>query len=144
MTTEMAITVQELLRAYREAAFAKDIEAFIAIYDKDIDVFDAWGPAWHYQGLESWRGMVERWFGGLGDKRVLVEMEQVQIREMQGAAFVLTIVKYTALSAIGERLHSLDNRLTWLLEPREGVWKIVHEHTSAPADHATLRVSLSR
>ncbi len=144
MTTEMEITVHGLLRAYREAAFAKDIGAFIAIYDKDIEVFDTWGPAWLYQGLESWKGMVELWFGDLGDKRVLVEMEQVQIREMQGAAFVSTFVKYTALSAIGERLHSLDNRMTWLLESKDGVWRVIHEHTSAPADHATLRVSLSR
>jgi uncharacterized protein (TIGR02246 family) len=144
MTTEIENTVQRLLRTYSEAAFAKDIEAFIAIYDDDIEVFDTWGPEWLYQGVQSWRGMVGRWFGGLGDKRVLVEMEEVRIKEMQGAAFVSTFVKYTALSASGERLHSLDNRMTWLLERKEGNWKIIHEHTSAPADHATLRVSLSR
>jgi uncharacterized protein (TIGR02246 family) len=144
MTTEIENTVQRLLRTYSEAAFAKDIEAFIAIYDEDIEVFDTWGPEWLYQGVQSWRGMVERWFGGLGDKRVLVEMEEVRIKEMQGAAFVSAFVKYTALSASGERLHSLDNRMTWLLEPKEGGWKVIHEHTSAPADHATLRVSLSR
>lgn len=144
MTTEIGIAVRGLLRAYREAVFAKDIAAFIAIYDEDIEVFDTWGPAWLYRGLVSWRGMAEQWFGSLGEKRVLVEMEQVQIREMQGAAFVSTIVKYTALSAIGERLHSLDNRMTWLLEPREDGWRVIHEHTSAPADHATLRISLSR
>ena len=144
MTTEIQNTVQRLLRTYREAAFAKDIEAFIAIYDDDIEAFDMWGPEWLYQGVQSWRGMVERWFGGLGDKRVLVEMEQVRINEMQGAAFVSTFVKYTALSATGERLRSLVNRMTWLLEPKEGNWKVIHEHTSAPADHATLRVSLGR
>jgi uncharacterized protein (TIGR02246 family) len=144
MTTEVENTVQRLLRTYRDAALAKDIEAFIAIYDEDIEVFDTWGPEWLYQGVQSWRGMVERWFGGLGDKRVLVEMEQVRIKEMQGAAFVSCFVKYTALSATGERLQSLDNRLTWLLEPKEGNWKVMHEHTSAPADYATLQVALSR
>ena len=88
--------------------------------------------------------MVEQWFGSLGDKRVLVEMEQVKIREMPGAACVSTFVKYTSLSATGERLHSLYNRMTWLLGSKDGAWRIMHEHTSAPADQDTLRVSLSR
>jgi uncharacterized protein (TIGR02246 family) len=142
MTTEIENTVQGLLRAYREAAFAKDIEAFVAIYDEDIEVFDVWGPAWLYQGIESWRGMAERWFAGLGDERVLVEMDHVHIKQVHGAAFVSAFVKYTALSAKGESSHSLWNRLTWVLEPREGDWKVIFEHTSAPADHDTLQVSL--
>ena len=46
MTTDVELTVQGLLRTYREAALAKDVEAFIAIYDENIEVFDAWGPPW--------------------------------------------------------------------------------------------------
>lgn len=144
MTNENENTAQRLLRTYREAVFAKDIEAFVAIYDEEIEVFDLWGATWQYQGIDSWRGMAEGWFRGLGDKRVLVEMEDVRIRQMQEAAFVTTFVRYTALSENGESLRSLLNRMTWVLEPKAGVWKVIHEHTSAPADHATLQVSLKR
>ena len=41
---------------------------------------------------------------------------------------------YRGLSADGEELRSMNNRLTWVLrKDANGVWKIVHEHTSAPA-----------
>jgi ketosteroid isomerase-like protein len=38
----------------------------------------------------------------------------------------------------------MENRLTWALERRGGEWKIVHEHTSAPADFETAKVRLRR
>ena len=38
----------------------------------------------------------------------------------------------------------MQNRLTWALVRRGYAWKIVHEHTSAPVDHATGKVVLKR
>ena len=34
------------------------------------------------------------------------------------------------------------NRVTVVLEQKGGAWKIVHEHSSAPADFETLKVML--
>jgi len=36
------------------------------------------------------------------------------------------------------------NRLTWVLKPHGGGWKIVHEHTSAPVDGESMKVILQR
>jgi ketosteroid isomerase-like protein len=51
---------------------------------------------------------------------------------------------YTAVSAAGQRLRTLDNRITLALRRQAGEWKIFHEHTSAPIEHATLKAILTR
>jgi ketosteroid isomerase-like protein len=38
----------------------------------------------------------------------------------------------------------VDNRLTWALKQEDGGWKIVHEHTSEPADFEPSKVKLQR
>jgi len=135
--------VQQLLDAYTAAVYAKDIDAFMAIYDENIGVFDMWGTSWMYQGAQSWRGVAEEWFRGLGDERIVVDIENMQVRPTAQMAFVSAFVKYTALSPEGKPLRWLQNRMTCVLEPKNGVWKITHEHTSTPADHSSLKISLS-
>jgi ketosteroid isomerase-like protein len=144
MTNEKENPVQQALDAYKAAVYAKNIDAFMAIYDENIEVFDMWGPPWIYRGIQSWRGMAEEWFRGLKDERVVVDMENVQIKQTAQMALVSVFMKYTAVSPDGTPLRSLQNRMTCVLEPKDGVWKITHEHTSAPVDHNTLKVSLKR
>jgi len=144
MDSEGEGAVRKILDAYRAAVYAKDVDAFMAIYDEDVVVFDMWGPGWMHQGAASWRGMVEGWFGGLNDERVVVDVENVLVRETAEMGFVSAFVKYSAVSSDGKVLRWLQNRLTCVLEVKGGVWKITHQHTSSPVDHATLKVSLKR
>ncbi len=53
-----------------------------------------------------------------------------------------SIFTYTALSADGEELRSLDNRITIVLKQTGESWKVIHEHTSAPIDHESLKANL--
>ena len=46
---------------------------------------------------------------------------------------------YAAISAAGEELRAMQNRLTWVLGIEEGAWKIVHEHTSVPIGFKDLK-----
>ena len=41
------------LTAYAQAVRAKDVEAFAALYDPDVHVFDMWGT-WSLRGLPAW------------------------------------------------------------------------------------------
>ena len=66
----------KMLDAYRDAVFAKDIEAFVRLYDTDVHAFDMWGE-WSLRGIAAWRRMAEGWFGSLGDERVLVSFDAV-------------------------------------------------------------------
>jgi ketosteroid isomerase-like protein len=54
------------------------------------------------------------------------------------------LISYQDVSATGEVVRAMLNRLTWVLKPHGGAWKIVHEHTSAPVDGETLKVILQR
>jgi uncharacterized protein (TIGR02246 family) len=135
--------VRALLDAYRDAVRAKDVDAFIAIFADDVRVFDMWGT-WSHDGIDSWREMAVGWFGSLGDELVQVDFDDVQTTIGDDTAVLSAFVTFAGLSADGEELRSMNNRLTWGLRKTGGSWKVVHEHTSAPVEMATGQVDLRR
>ncbi len=137
--------VTQVLDAYKAAVFAKDVDALVALYDQNVCVFDMWSK-WSYDGLDAWRGAVTDWFGSLGSDRVAVEFEEVQTIMAQEVAIVHAFVIYKGVSAEGEALalRAMTNRLTWALGQKGGDWKIVHEHTSAPVNFKTAKVTTIR
>lgn len=141
--SESDVPIARVLEAYQSAVLAKDIDAFMALYDRDVRIFDAWGR-WSYDGVEEWRGMVNGWFGSLGSERVVVDFSNVQISGVSGFAVAHAFVRYKGVSSQGVDLRAMDNRLTWILRDRDGTWKIVHEHTSAPLDFESTKALLVR
>jgi uncharacterized protein (TIGR02246 family) len=136
--------VQSALQAYTDAVYAKDADAFVAVFDDDVRVFDMWGR-WSHDGIEEWRENAVNWFDSLGDERVRVEFDDVESIVGEDIAVAHAFVTFTGLSAEGEALRSLNNRLTWVLRRTDdGSWKVVHEHTSAPADFETGKVMFNR
>lgn len=135
--------VTAALAGYRAAVLAKDVDAFCALYDADIHVFDMWGR-WQHQGLAAWRAMAEGWFGSLGDERVVVEFSDVHAEHSGDLAFGHAFARFSAEAADGTRLRSLDNRLTLVMRRQADGWKIVHEHTSAPIEHTSTKAMLQR
>jgi uncharacterized protein (TIGR02246 family) len=135
--------VAALLESYRDAVYAKDVEAFVAIFADDVRVFDMWGT-WSHDGIDSWREMAVGWFGSLGDELVRVAFDEVQTTVGDDTAVLSAFVTFAGLSADGEELRSMNNRLTWGLRKTGGTWKVVHEHTSAPVEMATGKVDLER
>ena len=134
--------VGALLEEYRDAVHAKDVDRFVAIFADDVRVYDMWGT-WSHDGIDSWREMAEVWFDSLGDERVRVEFDDVQTTVGDDVAVVSAFVTFAGISADGEELRSMNNRLTWGLRKTDGTWKVVHEHTSAPAGEEG-KVQLSR
>jgi uncharacterized protein (TIGR02246 family) len=135
--------VAALLESYRDAVYAKDVEAFVAIFADDVRVFDMWGT-WSHDGIDSWREMAVGWFGSLGDELVRVAFDEVQTTVGDDTAVLSAFVTFAGLSADGAELRSMNNRLTWGLRKTGGTWKVVHEHTSAPVEMATGKVDLER
>jgi len=135
--------VLQVLDDYKAAVLAKSVDAFVALYDPNVLVFDMWG-AWSHDGIDAWRRMAEEWFGSLGDELVRVEFDGIQTTVSDDVAVLSAFVTFTGLSADGEELRSMNNRLTWGLRKADGTWKVVHEHTSAPVDMATGKVDLKR
>ena len=130
-----------VLDAYKAAVFAKNVDAFVGLYDQDVQVFDLWGE-WLYDGVDAWRGMVSGWFGSLGDEQVVVEMQTIHTTVTQDMALAHAFISYSGVSAQGERLRTMQNRITMVLRRSGDAWKIVHEHSSAPVDFETSKVML--
>ncbi|WP_425147922.1 YybH family protein [Deinococcus sp.] len=134
---------QQVLELYRAAVYAKDVDALVALYAEDVRVFDMWGT-WVYEGATAWRGMVAGWFGSLGSERVRVEMAEVQSTQTGDMALLEAFVTYAGLSAQGQELRSMHNRLTLVCRRGQEGWQIIHEHSSSPADFQTGKVMLTR
>jgi uncharacterized protein (TIGR02246 family) len=136
--------ITEVLDGYVAAVRAKDVDAFVALYDDDVRVFDLWGT-WSYDGIDAWRGMVTGWFGSLGSEQVAVELDDVRTIVSDDVAVVHAFITFANVPAAGEAAKAMNNRVTWVLRRGPGgAWKIAHEHTSAPVDDATSQVMLKR
>ena len=137
-------TVEQVLERYAATVRAKDVDSFVALYANDVRVFDMWGR-WSYDGAEAWRAMAAEWFGSLGSEEVAVEFEDVNTLVSDDVAVAHAFVTFKGLAADGTELRAMNNRLTWALEktPDDG-WKIVHEHSSEPADFETGKVQVQR
>lgn len=135
--------IRRVFDTYQTAVYAKDVDAFVALYDHDVCVFDLWSQ-WSYSGIDAWRAMAAGWFKSLGTERVIVELAEVQIMAGRDVAFAHAFITYQGVSAEGQKLRAMHNRLTWALQQSDGAWKIVHEHTSAPVDFETAKVILRR
>ncbi|MCZ7590182.1 MAG: nuclear transport factor 2 family protein [Gaiella sp.] len=138
------IVIERMLQEYAAAVRAKDVDRLLALYADDVRVFDMWGR-WSYDGAGAWRGMATEWLGSLGDEQVAVEFDEVETVVGDGVAIAAAFVTYKGLSADGQELRAMNNRLTWGLTKRSGHnWKVVHEHSSAPIDFDTGKVQLQR
>jgi len=135
--------IEQALTTYKAAVFAKDLEAFAALYDQNVHVFDMWGE-WSYSGIDAWRKIAANWFNSLGTEKVCVGVVDVQSSSGIDLAVGSAILTFTAVSEDGKVLRSLTNRMTLAMRRCGQTWKIVHEHTSAPIDHGTGKVILRR
>jgi uncharacterized protein (TIGR02246 family) len=136
--------IEQMLDEYTESVRAKDVARFVALYDDDVRVFDMWGR-WAYDGAAAWRDMASEWFGSLGSEQVAVEYEDVRTIVGDDVAVASAFVTYRGLSAEGEELRAMNNRLTWVIGRQpDGAWKVVHEHSSSPADFESGKVQLER
>lgn len=136
-------SITRVLEIYKSAVYAKDVGALMKLYDPKVRVFDAWG-VWCYEGAATWQLAVEAWFTSLGTERVKVGFEDVRTMGDADCAVVSAIVTYAGLSAQGEPLRSMHNRITWALKTSGHVLRIVHEHTSAPVGFEDMKAILQR
>jgi ketosteroid isomerase-like protein len=135
--------VTQVLESYKSAVFATDVEAFMRLYDPSVRVFDTWG-VWSYEGSAAWQRAVEGWFTSLGTERVRVTFEEVRTVAEREFAIVSAIVTYSGISAQGEQLRAMQNRISWGLRTSGHVLRIVHEHTSAPVGFEDSKAILHR
>ena len=135
--------VQRSLDTYKSAVMAKNVETFMHLYDPGVRVFDAWG-VWSYEGADAWRIAVEGWFASPGNEQVRVTFDDVKIIADSGFAAMSAIASYTGLSADGQTLRAMQNRISWVMRTSGHVLRVIHEHTSAPLGFEDQKAILTR
>jgi ketosteroid isomerase-like protein len=143
LVSDVEKSITQILESYKAAVHAKDVGAFMRLYDPSVRVFDTWG-IWSYEGHATWQRAVEAWFTSLGKERVKVTFEDVRTTSGRELAVVSAIVTYASFSAQGEQLRAMQNRLSWALRTSGHVLRIVHEHTSAPVGFEDQKAILQR
>ncbi len=141
--SEIEAPIARVIEGYRVSVAARDITAFMRLYDPAARIFDAWG-VWSYEGAPSWQVAVEGWFASHPTDRFKVDFEDVRTVSAPAFASVSAVVTYAVVSAQGEQLNQLQNRLTWVLKTSGHVPRIVHEHTSAPIGFEDQKAILQR
>jgi ketosteroid isomerase-like protein len=84
--------IQELLHAYGAAVYAKDVDAYMALYDEHVRIFDMW-EKWACEGAGEWRKSAEGWFNSPGAERVVVEADEIQVRVADALATLDGVLK---------------------------------------------------
>ena len=141
--SEIEASVARIIEGYKAAVAARDIDAFMRLYDPAVRVFDAWG-VWSYEGVPAWQVAIEGWFASHPTDRLKVTFEDIGSVSTPAFASVSAIVTYAVVSAQGEQVNAMQNRLTWVLKTSGHVLRIVHEHTSAPVGFEDAKAILQR
>lgn len=136
-------SVARVIAGYKASVAARDIDAFMHLYDPAARVFDTWG-VWSYEGASAWQVAVEGWFASHPADRLTVTFDDVRSVSTPAFASVSAIVTYAIVSTQGEPVNSMQNRLTWVLRTSGHVPRIVHEHTSAPVGFEDQKAILQR
>ena len=130
--------ILQVLEDYKAAVWAKNVDAFVALYDRETVVFDMWG-AWSHNGIAALRSVAEGWFGSLGKDRVVVDFSDAQTIVAADLAVVHAFANYKAVDADGMELRSMDNRLTMTL--RRPRWLMPMMARCAPSSAAWFNSS---
>ena len=140
---DLQSSINRVAELYKSAVWAKDATALMRLYDPAVRVFDAWG-VWSHEGSDAWQRTAEAWFTSLGSERVKVSFEDERFSGTPETALFSAIATYAGLSADGQPLRQLQNRITWVLRTSGHVLRIVHEHTSAPIGFEDQKAILHR
>ena len=141
--SDLEHSTQQIVEAYKAAVHVRDVDAFMRLYDPKVRVFDTWG-LWSHEGAVAWRTAIEGWFASLGSERVKVSFDDVDVLGAGEFRSLSAIVTYAAVSAQGEPLRAMQNRLTWTLRTSGHVLRVVHEHTSVPIGFDDQKAILHR
>jgi len=118
---------------YKQAAWEKDIQCMINLYDQDVLIFDMWGKAFS-RGLAEWSVIITDWLTSLKDEKVNVTFEMIEVQESESVAFANALIQFQAISTDGQILRSMKNRITVGFLKNNGTWSVKHQHNSAPID----------
>lgn len=135
--------IAKLQSKYIAAVCSRNVSGLIQLYDAEARVFDAWG-IWEYQGTGAWQIAIEGWLSSNPGNQFRVSFSDTQVIGRVDMASMTAIVSYAIVAPDGNELHSMLNRITWIVRTTGHNLRIVHEHTSAPIGFEDMKAILKR
>jgi ketosteroid isomerase-like protein len=123
--------LQDYFKIYAQAAWEKDIQNMIELYSENVVIFDMWTNGYQI-GLTEWSNVIKEWLYNLGEEKVNVIFEMIEIHESGDIGFGSALITYQAISTDNAILRSMKNRITIGFHKEKDMWKVIHQHTSAP------------
>jgi ketosteroid isomerase-like protein len=123
--------IQDYFAIYERSAWEKDTESMIGLYHDNVVIFDMWNQGYQ-TGLRDWSVIIKNWFDSLKEEKVIVSFEMIEIHESDNVGFANALITFQAVSTGDAILRSMRNRITLGFTKEEEVWKVIHQHTSAP------------
>jgi ketosteroid isomerase-like protein len=123
--------IQDFFTIYKQSAWHRDTESMIGLYHDNVVIFDMWKQGYQ-KGLREWSGVIENWFGSLGEEKVNVIFQMIDIHENDDVGFASALITFQATSTDKAILRSMKNRITVGFVKENDLWKVIHQHTSAP------------
>jgi len=123
--------VRQRIEGLAKAVSAKDIDQVSSFYAPDIVSFDL-DPLLRYAGADKKRRAWQEFFA-VHTGSVAYELREVNVTAQGDLAFVHSLNHVSGTLANG-RTSDLWVRWTACLRRIDGVWLVVHDHVSVPAD----------
>lgn len=123
--------IQRRVEDWAKAIRAKDIDGVMSLYANDIVSFDL-DPPLRYAGTDKKRRAWEEFFAArIGP--IIYDVRELNVTADGELAFVHSLNHVSGALADG---HSADLWVRWTACFRriDGVWRVVHDHASVPAD----------
>lgn len=131
--------IRQRVEDWAKAIRAQDIDGVIALYAPDVASFDITPPL-RFVGADrkrrAWQGSFAAFPGGIA-----YEVRDLNVMVHGDLAFAHSLNHVNATSA-GGRVTDLWLRWTACFRRIDGVWLVVHDHISVPADLAQGRAVL--
>jgi ketosteroid isomerase-like protein len=124
-------TLQDFFTIYKQSAWNKDAESMVGLYNDDVVIFDMWIQGYQ-KGLSEWSTVIKHWLGSLGEEKVNVIFEMIEVCQGDNVGFGSALITYQAISKGNAIIRSMRNRITVGFVKQKDVWKVVHQHTSSP------------
>lgn len=132
--------IRQRIEEWTKAFCAKDIDGIMSLYAPDIVSFDI-GPPLRYTGADNKRLAWTNAFASYAGP-VSYEIRHLNVTTQGDLAFVYSLNHVSGTLAGG---HTSDLWLRWTACFRRigGVWLVVHDHVSVPADLERGRAAIS-
>ncbi|REG92978.1 nuclear transport factor 2 family protein [Flavobacterium aquicola] len=123
--------IQDYFTIYKQSVWEKNTQSLIELYHDNVVIFDMWEHGYQ-TGITAWSAAIKDWLGSLGEERVNVIFEMIEIHEGDNAGFGSAVITFQAISATNTIIRSMRNRITVGFAKENEQWKVIHQHTSAP------------